>query len=205
VNGVPTASKVILVILIALSCVPLNTYAICLSCWSLHGVTIQLRNGQTLEGYVTWNQYRVENETQTPFPDVLLEPLKTVQSVEFYDQLHSVTYPVQGLIVSAKSPRVIELDSLKSVSLRPHSLDKRSGAGRIPVAPARIIELLKLEPPVAYCHGDGELSTVYWLSYNPSLGEKELSFLCRDPWVQLIQGSKLLEDNNIVRLEFAYD
>jgi hypothetical protein len=204
-SGVPNTFKVILLVLVAICWVPLSADAVCMACWSLTGVRIELRNGQKLEGYVTWNELWVEDETQTPLPNVLLEPLKGVPDVQFYEELHRINYPVQGLIVSAKAPMTIELDSLKSVVLRPDSLDGSNGADDIPVVSMRMIERLKREKPIAYCIGEGSVSDIYWVSYNSDVDEKALAVLCNEPWLEIMRGCENLEENDIVRFEIGWD
>jgi hypothetical protein len=46
---------------------------------------------------------------------------------------------------------------------------------------------------------------IYWISYNPEIGKKELRTLCERPWVGLIEWNTAMELNLVIRLCFPYD
>lgn len=201
-----------LVIVLTLFIAPLfrmPARAECTSCWSLKGIRLQLQSGQTLEGHIPWNNaWLYGQETKTDFPELLLEPLQIsyARKVKLYEELRRITYPEKGLVVATREPRVIPLDSLKTIASRPDSLDGYAGAGLIPVVSRKTADRLNREPLLAYCSGEPECcSVIYWISYDPQLGEKELSVLCKMPLVALLAWNVHLERSGIIRLEFPYD
>ena len=181
----------------------------CYACWELRGVRLALSSGEVLKGHIPWSKLWVEGqETQAPFPDLLVEPItvRSSRSLQLYEELHRSTYPHEGPVVATKEPVTVSLDSLNSATSEPDSVDGYKDAGLIPVVSRRTAERLIREPPLAYCEGESEgLADVLWISYNPQVNEKELTVLCERPWINLIGWSARLEANGIIKLLFPYD
>jgi hypothetical protein len=185
---------------------PARVLADCFACWELKGVQLQLKDGSALKGYMLWNKAWIQGAPSAPFPKLLLQPAKGAEHIRFHSELRSILYPDSGLIVAVAPERLIPLDSLSDITPAPGEFEGRSGAGSIPVVAERTVKRLQQRAPFAYCKGESEGNAViYWISYNPEIGAKELRMLCERPWLGLIEWNETLERNLIIRLSFSYD
>jgi hypothetical protein len=179
-------------------------FALCGACWELKGIAVDLEDGTTVTGYIGWNEDAIiDAGYQGKFPEVLLEMER--KAIVLYTDLEKIVYPVKGALVSTKQPLSIPVGRIIRVLPKPGPHDGYRGAVEIPLVSPEIAALLRSKPD-AFCEGDeGGVTSVFWLAYNKRISSKDIIWLCRYPWVEIIRNSDDLQKDGVFRLDFPYD
>lgn len=190
---------------ILLGCIAGSEASLCGACWELKGLSVELDDTTTVTGYTMLNDGE-DGGHKVDFPEGLLAMAReTRQTIVLYTDLEKVPYPFKGAVVATKEPLRLPLEKIKRVVAKPGPHEGYQGAGAIPLVSSEIAKLLHSKPH-ASCEGDaGGVTAVYWLAYTESISRKDIEWLCKEPWTELIENSNLLGGNHIFRLDFPYD
>jgi len=196
----------IMVLTVLILPLPSSRASLCGACWELKGITVELDDATTITGYTRWNDGEDAVGHKYEFPEGLLAIAReTHQTLDVYTDLEKVPYPFKGAIVTTKEPLRLPIEKVIRVTAKPSLNDGYQGAGAIPLVSSEIAKLLQSKPH-ASCKGDaGGVTVVYWLSYAEFISQKDIEWLCKEPWTELIENSNVLQENHILRLDFPYD
>uniref|UniRef100_UPI0040495C47 hypothetical protein n=1 Tax=Fulvivirga sp. TaxID=1931237 RepID=UPI0040495C47 len=165
------------IFLISILCLfPKLVQADCLACWSLRNVEISLTNGDTISGFVYWNDQWI-NTGQSQFPQGFLEyhqdkgdsvfiMLKKVRTVK-NDSISEIK------TITEDDKLLIRLDQIKSIEEINKEDEIYWGAGELQTFTLEEIEKLNTNP-VAFYHKEIPVTDIYYLSYNSEIDKKKL-------------------------------
>jgi hypothetical protein len=155
---------------------PKLVQADCLACWSLRNVEISLTNGDTISGFVYWNDQWVNNNTNQ-FPknflqfhldrgDSVFTLLKKVRTVnnDSIAEFKAITENDKLLI------RLEQVISIKEINKEDEIY---WGAGELQTFTLEEIEKLNTNPEAFY-HKEIPVTDIYYLSYNSEIDKKKL-------------------------------
>lgn len=155
---------------------PKLVQADCLACWSLRNVEISLANGDTISGFVYWNDQWI-NADQSQFPQGFLEyhqgkgdsvftMLKKVRTVK-NDSISEIK------TITEDDKLLIRLDQIKSIEEINKEDEIYWGAGELQTFTLEEIEKMSTNP-VAFYHKQIPITDIYYLSYNSEIDKKKL-------------------------------
>jgi hypothetical protein len=175
--------------------------------WDLRGVRAITTDGDTLDGYIRWRGW---------YLDVPVESLLVSERSEFmprevtlYQGIRTVMYPDSGWIVNTAPLVALGRNNTRSLTALPSEFDgypgRKAGYGEIQQLSPYAADLLQ-EKPSAMCHGlTDSHSSIYWLSYIPSVTEADLEPLCRFPLIEWVVPTERTEKNGLVRFYVPWD
>ena len=215
----------LLLVFLVIACLTSDSHAGCIACWELKGAIVRLKNGTTIEGYAKWNDfwaglgyanssYNVSGNDENAlkqalkdmkqFPEVIFDPKADIFEIDVYTHLRSIKYPVAKRLVTLRNSVQVNVWDIEYVKLNPGPHDGYIGAGRLPLVPERIADLLQTKP-AASCHNDTGGGDEYWVSYDKSFPKKELKRLCDEPPPRPDEEIRRLKARDIFSLYYAYD
>lgn len=166
----------------------------CIACWELRKVEITMKTGQSITGYVKWNEIWLNDVLDTAvwksrFPESLLpyyENLGYKWDLEFITEIFVIKNDSINEFYATKAISTGNLDYTKIQSVR--ELDKGSkiyrGVGDIQVFTQAEIDKLKTNPVAVLFYTSAYFGT-YFLSYNPAITAAELSRINDDNYSKM--------------------
>jgi len=159
----------------------------CLACWQLKHVVITLQNGESIEGYIRWNDIWVEIYSNEDLSSrSLMEKVSQLQlDTEWYDLVvyRDIYFTGDNLpfhtIVASNRIDTIKSDQLRDLSELKMDIQSHEGAGNIMNLEDESIKLIK-EKPLYYFKVEGEVSETHYLSYNPLITKEDLILISKD-------------------------
>ncbi|MTI41729.1 hypothetical protein [Fulvivirga lutimaris] len=167
--------SIFIMVLLCLS--PKLVHADCLACWSLRNVEISLANGDTISGFIYWNDQWVNSTKQNQFPKNLLEfhrdkgdsvftLLKEVKTInnDSISEIKAINEDDKLLI------RVEQVIAIKEIN---KDDDIYWGAGELNTFTLEEINKLNTNP-ISFFHKEIPVTDIYYLSYNSEINKKKL-------------------------------
>ncbi len=167
----------------------------CISCWELRKVEITMKTGQSITGYVKWNEVWLNGVLDTAvwknrFPESLLpyyENLGYKWDLEFITEIFVIRNDSIPEFYATKAVSTGNLDYTKIQSVR--ELDKGSenyhGVGDIQIFSQAEIDKLKRNPVAVLFYTSAYFGT-YFLSYNPAITTAVLSRINEDNYSKMV-------------------
>jgi hypothetical protein len=167
-----------------------HSQAGCLACWEQRKVEIILTTGDTLTGYVEWNELWISavpnfKKWENKFPESLV-PLyanlpyqkELVLIKEFIDLKNDSIAPF--FCTKTEFKQQLDYNQILSIKELDKAEKKREGVNDVLVLTQQEIEKLQTNP-FAIIRVEEAVSVTYFLSYNPLITKQELiSIAARD-------------------------
>jgi hypothetical protein len=156
----------------------------CLACWELIKVDVVLKNGQTMHGYVYWNeswiggdleyhklwinkfpQSYLEVHRKSKSPVYLVTKLTTIKNDSLFE-FQAITKADQRAIQISDVSKITEIKGAK----------RYQGAGELPTYTLSEMKRLNTNPYATY-HEEGPVSDAYFMSYDPKITRQQIKAL----------------------------
>jgi hypothetical protein len=187
--------------------------ASCLACWEQRKVEIILTNGETLTGYVQWNDLWVEDSIK--FPRSLLihfkrmdenpltknspDRIKLLLIERFIDVKNDSILP----FFCTKEEWIHTVDYTKILSIKELENDEvvRDGAGDVPVLTKQEIDKLKTNP-LLVVRIDHSVAETCLLSYDPAITREMLTPKMYQDYRELVAA---LNSKDVIAYTVSFD
>jgi hypothetical protein len=187
----------------------------CLACWELRKVEIILKNGDTLKGFVQWNEAWIPDiEWQNRFPQSLLyyyDSLPYQDSILVHTQILTVKNDSLSEFIATKRDFLIKVHPNQIISIT--ELNKESkkhvGAGDILLFTQEELDKLNTNPYSIYSE-NVHVADNYYLSYNTEIDRLDLKKLVNDlaesnPFKEYPQKLDELKRHGVIIVSISYD
>jgi hypothetical protein len=183
----------------------------CLACWEQRKVEIILSTGDTLTGYVAWNEAWLEDtpggeQWKNKFPESLVAFYRNIPNHKDLMLIQKLI-PVKNDSIDlffATQKEFIKFVDLKQVkSIRELEVDtvKYQGAGKIPVFTQTEFDRLKTNP-VAILEIEEPVSDTFLLSYSPLVTKEVLNSIHNS---RIDKNTDEMKQKGIIVYTIAYD
>lgn len=186
-------------------------YADCLACSELKGISITLKSGKKINGYIEWND--IWSESQGKYegpmwssPDSIVKsaksgkwPVKVYKKIIFFNEVYSnVPFVIEGNVEH------IEPSDIKQIVFLPGRYDKTDSTA-IQVISSQTAEVLKEKPVAKYCY-DYYVSENCFISFNKSYNESDLAKISNEFEKNYDEEKvKKYNSNKVLFFSFGYD
>jgi len=176
-----------------------STKADCLTCWELRKVEITMTSGETVSGYIKWNETWLNDIIDTTiwknkFPESVLpyyQKLGFTYELELFTEIFIIKNDSIDEFIATKPECQGNLDYTKIKSVR--ELDKGAkiyhGAEEILIFSQRDIDRLKTNPYSTFYY-DSSLFGTNFLSYNKAITRNEFSKINEDNYDRMVADFK---------------
>lgn len=190
----------------------IDVNASCLACWEQRKVEIVLKTGDTLTGYVEWNELWISSipnfkKWENKFPQSLV-PLyenlpnkkELVLIKEFIDIKNDSITPF--FCTKKELRRLLDFKQIRSIKELNEKEKKREGANDVLVLTQQEIDKLTTNP-FAVLRIEEPISDTYFISYNPLINKQILrSMVSKKNYEDLIPE---LKSKGIIVYSISYD
>lgn len=183
----------------------------CIACWSLVKVNITLTNGDSVTGFVKWNDtWLVYTPNEIEWIDKFPESLIYYYNNNSYSseltvikRLYNVKIDslIELKITSPEDLLKFDISEIRTIEKIPNNTESYSGAGDLPTFSKDNIEKLQTEP-FAQVRFEASLSDVYMLSYNPEITEEQLAVYNESNYYSKIEE---LNKQGVITIVVSYD
>lgn len=174
-------NKLLLLLIILL--ISTTAKADCMACWYLRKVEIVMNTGDTLTGFVRWNESWIVkfddwNDWKNMFPSSLLHYHNSQPSNQNILVIKNLSFIRNDSLTEFKAALksdtlIINSHNISSITKLDNQSEKYSGAGGIPVYSQTELDMLNGNPHAIY-HEDVGVADVYLLSYNDEISKEML-------------------------------
>jgi hypothetical protein len=196
-----------IIFILILSLLSLNLSADCLSCWELYQVEILLENGNSINGYITWNDswindIEIRKKSLDEKVKYQLKNANWYKLVFYHETIILGNHLPLSIIVSSNKIDTLQINDFKKIIEIPTKGKKPNGAGWILHLDNASLELIKKEP-INYVKTESVVAESYFLNYNPEISYEELQEIANDRyfWVN----RKSYEKEQVIGLMLSWD
>lgn len=165
----------------------------------LHAVRVTTSSG-TVTGYTS-----LPETVRLDRPEALAAVKVNSSAIWFWTDLEQISYPREMLVSTGKVSKWLTTSSISRLEFLPNKYSgwRFQGMGIIPEVEPEVAALLKKKPHYSCAPDAGK--GVYWLSYNPKIGEADLAHICQ----QASQGQPSETEQTVIKskgvIQFFYD
>ena len=183
----------------------------CLACWQLRKVNITLTSGDSLSGFVKWNDAWLGSDAdyikwQNKFPESLVYLYRSQPDtikIEFVKSLFNIKNDSLYEFQATTLDNIISLNyyDIKTIVEIKDNINVFSGAGAIPIFTLDDINKLQTNPYAIVTIND-MVADIYILSYNPEITRKQLNLITSKNYYYQIDE---LNKKGVITVIMSYD